>query len=55
MDPAAGNQDDLGLSNNALKRGYLVRLYLLEEDTDESREIWANLRSGSQRGQKLNL
>jgi hypothetical protein len=29
-------RDDLGLSDNALKRGDLVRLYLLEEDTDES-------------------
>jgi hypothetical protein len=48
-------RDDLGLSNNALKRGDLVRLYLLEEDTDESREIWANLRSGSERGQNLDL
>jgi hypothetical protein len=46
---------DLGLNNNALKRGDLVRLYLLEEDTDESREIWANLRSGHEAGQSLDL
>jgi hypothetical protein len=45
----------LGLSSNALKRGDLVRLYLLEEDTDESREIWTNLRSGRETGQDLDL
>ncbi len=48
-------RDDLGLNNNTLKRGDLVRLYLLEEDTDESREIWANLRSGRETGQNLDL
>ena len=48
-------RDDLGLNNNALKRGDLVRLYLLEEDTDESREIWANLRSGRETAQNLDL
>lgn len=38
-------RDDLGLSNDALKRGDLVRLYLLEEDSDESRQLWEDLRS----------
>lgn len=48
-------REDLGLNSNALKRGDLVRLYLLEEDTDESREIWRNLRSGRETGQDLDL
>lgn len=41
--------------SRSLKRGDLVRLYLLEEDTDESREIWMNLRSGRVTGQDLDL
>lgn len=48
-------RDDLGLNNNALKHGDLLRLYILEEDTDESREMWADLRSGRKVGQSLNL
>jgi hypothetical protein len=48
-------REDLGLSNGALKRGDLVRLFFLEEDTDESREIWGELRSGQQPGAHLDL
>jgi hypothetical protein len=39
-------RDDLGLNNAALLPGDLIRLYLLEEDSDESRELWRQLTSG---------
>jgi hypothetical protein len=32
-----------------------ICMKLLKEDTDESREIWANLRSGREAGQNLDL
>jgi hypothetical protein len=48
-------REDLGLNNDPLKSGDLVRLYLQEEDTDESRQTWAELTSGQQPGRDLNL
>ncbi len=40
-------REDLGHDNSTLKPGDLVRLYILEEDTDESRTFWKELRSGN--------
>jgi hypothetical protein len=40
------SRSDLGLDNSALKPGDLIRLYLLEEDSDKSRALWSALRSG---------
>jgi hypothetical protein len=38
-------REDLGLNNSGLKPGDLIKLYLNEEDTDESRVLWKELRS----------
>jgi hypothetical protein len=40
-------REDLGLKSDGLLPGDLIRLYLREEDTDEDREIWKQLLSGS--------
>ena len=39
-------REDLGLKNSGLQRGDLIRLYLNEEDSDESRVLWKAIRSG---------
>ena len=48
-------RNDLGLDNNSLKRGDLVRLYFQEENSDESRVLWDALRSRRQPGQDLDI
>lgn len=40
-------REDLGLKSEGLSPGDLIRLYLREEDTDEDRELWKQLISGS--------
>jgi hypothetical protein len=40
-------REDLGLKSDGLLPGDLIRLYVREEDTDEDREIWKQLISGS--------
>jgi len=40
-------REDLGLKSEGLLPGDLIRLYLREEDTDEDRELWKKLLSGS--------
>lgn len=40
------SREDLGLKSAGLLPGDLIRLYLREEDTDESRELWKQLISG---------
>jgi hypothetical protein len=37
---------DLGLDNSALQPGDLLRLYLNEEDDEDDRALWQELRSG---------
>jgi hypothetical protein len=37
-------REDLGLNNAALMPGDLIRLYLIEEDTDEDRALWSEIR-----------
>jgi hypothetical protein len=40
-------REDLGLKSDGLLPGDLIRLYVREEDTDEDRELWRRLISGS--------
>jgi hypothetical protein len=40
-------REDLGLKSEGLLPGDLIRLYVREEDTDEDRELWRQLTSGS--------
>jgi hypothetical protein len=40
-------REDLGLKSAGLLPGDLIRLYVREEDTDEDRELWKQLMSGS--------
>jgi hypothetical protein len=37
-------REDLGHDNSALKRGDLLRLFVNEDDDDESRAIWQAVR-----------
>jgi len=39
-------REDLGHDNSTLKPGELLRLYLNEEDNDEDRALWREIRSG---------
>jgi hypothetical protein len=39
-------REDLGLKSDGLQPGDLIRLYVREEDTDEDRAFWKQLRSG---------
>lgn len=40
-------REDLGLKSDGLLPGDLIRLYVREEDTEEDRELWKQLISGS--------
>jgi hypothetical protein len=40
-------REDLGLKSDGLLPGDLIRLYVREEDTEEDRELWQQLISGS--------
>lgn len=40
-------REDLGHDNSSLQPGELLRLYLNEEDTDEDRALWREIREGS--------
>ncbi len=40
-------REDLGLKSDGLLPGDLIRLHMREEDTDEDRELWKQLISGS--------
>lgn len=39
-------REDLGHDNSSLQPGELLRLYLNEEDTDEDRALWREIREG---------
>jgi hypothetical protein len=40
-------REDLGHDNSSLQPGELLRLYLNEEDTDEDRALWREIREGA--------
>jgi hypothetical protein len=39
-------REDLGLKSDGLLPGDLIRLYVREDDTDEDRDLWRQIKSG---------